>query len=209
MISTLITAPAAPALDWDLQVKGHLRVDADDEEVRANTVLIPAASEWVEGVTGRQLITATWSFWWPSFDAACAEAAKYCKFPSDTILIPKPPLSSVTWVKYYDASNVQQTWASTNYVVVAPAGPKCGPGWLRPVPTATFPTTYERPDAVELKAVCGYGATYASVPGGLAAAMLLLVGEQFERREEAIAGTIINTVPLAAINLAQGYQVQV
>lgn len=207
MISSLVDPPNAPALDWDAEVKGHLHVDIDDEEARVTNILIPTVTDWVEALTGRQLIDATWVCWWPSFAAACTAAAKLCKYPLDTILIPRPPLQTVTWVKYYDTANVQQTWDSSNYTVTIPEGPKGGKAWLRPIPSALFPNTYARPDAVEIKFEAGYGAAASDVPGGLRQAMLLLLGELFIRREIAVVGTIVNNAPIGAVNLALGYAV--
>lgn len=204
MISSLTTPAAALALDWANEVKGHLRLDVDTEKTRVESLLIPAAADWCEAVTGRQLINATWTFWWPSFDAACQPGCGL-GFPSDAIVLPRPPLGGVTHVKYYDTANAIQTWSASNYAVVAPAGPKASPGWLRPVAPATYPSTYERPDAVEIRLVAGYGASYASVPGGLKQAMLILLAELFERREEAVTGTIIQQVPVGALSLALGY----
>lgn len=207
-ILTLTTAPAAAALSWSAEAKGHLRVDTDDEQTRVQDVLFPAVTDWCEGVTGRQFITATWTAWWPSFTAACGYARRH-GFPADTILMPRPPLVSVTWVKYYDTNNAIQTWASSNYTVTAsPAGAKGGPGWVRPVAGTVYPSSYTRPDAVEIKFVAGYGSAYTDVPGGLRHAMLLMLGELFERREIAIAGTIIQQVPMGALQIAQGYQVE-
>ncbi len=151
------------------------------------SILIPAARTWAESATGRQLITATWQ-------------AFFSCFPSDNgcpIRLPKPPLQSVTHVKYYDGNGVQQTWAAANYTVTAPAGEKCGAGFILPKANVSYPTVYGPPYEIEVEFIAGYGATAPSVPGLLKAGMLLLVGELFERREEAIVG-IINRVPLAA-----------
>lgn len=212
MIASIDTAPALPALDWNNEVKGHLRLDADDEQARVMDVLVPAAEEWAQSLTGRQLITATWLAWYPSFYEACRPALARCAtgtFPTDAILVPRPPLQSVTWIKYYDTSNVLQTWASTNYTVKAPAGPKAPNGWIQPVPNVAFPATFVRPDAVEVKFVAGYGAEPTSVPGGLRQAMLLVLAEMFEKREISVTGTIIQDVPLAAVNLGLSYLAEV
>lgn len=208
MIPSLLTAPTSPAIPWT-EVKSHLRLDSDDEQARVEAILVPAATDWAQSLLNRQLMPATWAFWFPNFWAACAPAQRHCgRYPADSILLPYPPLQSVTWVKYYDLNNVQQTWSTSDYTVSAPAGPKCGPGWIRPVPGAIFPSTYCRPDAVEIKAVCGY-ASASAVPAGIKAGMLLHIGEQFERREQAISGTIIAEVPQNAIALALPYLVEV
>ena len=193
---SLKTAAAALAMDWTNEVKGHLRLDTDDEKARVEAILMPAAIAHAEAVTQRQLINATWTLY---LDV----------FPADSVPIelPKPPLSSVTSVKYNDASGTQQTWSATNYTVDKPAGDRCVPGRIVPNLGVTYPSTYGQPNDVEIEYVAGYGAAYTSVPTAIRAAMLLLVAEQFERREEAIVGTIINTVPLASDRLLWPYRV--
>ena len=188
---SLKTAPAAAALDWTTEVMEHLRLDSSEEQGRVMTILVPAAQQWAESATGRQLVTATWTLFLSSFpgDSSCP------------IWLPKPPLQSVTSVKYYDGAGVLQTWAASNYSYVAPAGPKCGGGYILPKAGAFYPSVYGSPYEVEIEFVAGYGATFAAVPGLLKAGMLLLVGEQFERREESVSGTIINRVPMNAASL--------
>jgi uncharacterized phiE125 gp8 family phage protein len=184
---SLKTAPAVRALDWLFEVKSHLHLDSDDERGRVDSILIPAAEQWTESATGRQLITATWTL---SLET----------FPADgyPIVLPKPPLQSVTSVKYYDAAGVQQTWAAAaNYIVIAPAGPKCGPGMIVPKADISYPYTYGPPYEIDVEFVAGYGDSPTAIPGLLKAGMLLLVAEQFERREEVTEGQI-SRVPLNA-----------
>jgi uncharacterized phiE125 gp8 family phage protein len=193
---TLTTPAAALALDWEVEVKGHLRVDTADERTRVETVLIPAATQIAEGETERQLITATWTLYLDGFPTSGTK-----------IELPKPPLQSVSSIKYYDTQGVLQTWAASNYSVVAPAGPRAPNGYIVPGYGITYPSTYGQPNDVVIEFVCGYGAAYGSVPAQIRAAMLLLVGEMFERREDAIAGTIIGEVPLAAHRLLWPFRV--
>ena len=192
---TLVTAPAATAIVWTDEVESHLRLDGlTTEKARVEAIVIPAAVTWAETLTGRQLINATWRL---DLD----------EFPDNDvpITIPRPPLSSITSIKYYDTDGVLQTWASTKYVVHAPAGPKCLAGSVRPVYGQSYPTTRdERADAVQITFVAGYGTASTNVPALLRAAMLLVVGEMFERREQAVVGSI-SDVPLAAINLAMPF----
>ena len=191
---SLKTPPAGRALDWDT-VRGHLRLDSVDEQARVMGVLVTAAEEWAESATGRQLITATWTL-------------SLCDFPDDSddpIVLPKAPLQSVTSVKYYDGDGVQQTWASSNYDVIAPAGPKCAPGFIVPKPGAFYPTTYGEPREIEVEFVAGYGDAPEDVPAGLRAGLLLLVGDMFQHRESGVIGTIVAEAPLPARSLILPY----
>lgn len=184
-----VTPPASLPLDWLADVKGHLRLDADDERDRIMDVLVPAAATWAETSTGRALITQTWKV-----------SADY--FPGEVITLPKPPLQTVKSVKYYDLAGVLQTLSPSVYTVDAPAGEKALPGRIYPVYGQYWPLARAQRNAVVIEFDCGYGDDATAVPGLLRAAMLLVVAELFERREVAVAGTIINEVPLSASVLA-------
>jgi uncharacterized phiE125 gp8 family phage protein len=177
------TAPAARALDWMTEVRQHLRLDSDDEQDRFMGILVPAAEQWAESATGRQLVTATWQMW-----MSC--------FPGDgcPIWLPHMPLQSVTHVKYYDSAGVQQTWAAANYTVDAPVGPKCGPGRIVPKAGISYPSTYGSPYEVEIE----WGAGYSTVPALMKQGLLSIVGDLFEHREASISGAIIEEVPFTA-----------
>jgi uncharacterized phiE125 gp8 family phage protein len=212
MSLALKTAATALALDWTNEVKGHLRVDSDDEKARAEAILMPAASAWAETFTNRALITQTWTLYLDRFPGGCLPYQNWTGGQYSYIEIPKPPLQSITSIKYYDANGVLQTWSSSNYEVDPPAGapfdPECQPYRVRPVVGQTWPIPRAQRGAVQIEFVCGYGAAYTSVPAKLKAAMLLVVGEQFERREQAVEGTIISKVILTAENLAWPFRVQ-
>lgn len=210
MIPHVIEGPEATALDWERDLVGQLRVDSEEEKARVMDALVGTATGWAQRLTNRQLITATIEFWFSSFADACAKACRHPgKYSPDTILVPRPPLQSLTHIKYYDTANVLQTLASSNYTVVAPQGDDAGPAWIRPVPAAVYPNTYCRPDAVQIRVVCGYGDEAADIPAGIRQGMALYVAEMFERREMAVTGTIVAAAPIAAEQLAGMYLVEV
>jgi len=193
---SLLSPATGLALDWDSEVKGHLRLDDETEMDRVESVLVPSAMSWVEAETNRALLTQTWKLLLDEFSCG----------PVD---IPKPPLGSLESIKYVDVDGVQQTWDPAEYVVEMPAGPHALPGRLWPAFGKTYPYARCQPDAVEITFQCGYGAAFSDVPAQLRSGMLLIVGELFERREEAIAGTIISEVPLAARALVRPFRVGV
>lgn len=192
---TVVTPAASQPLDWLAEVKQHLRLDTEEEQGRVMDVLVPAAAAWVESITGRALITQTWKL-------------VGCGFPREVITLPRPPLQQVTAVRYRDSAGVYQTLDPATYVVDAPAGEKALPGRMYPVYGGAWPTPRGDRDAVEIEFTCGYGDDASAVPGGLRSAMLILVGELFERREQSIVGTIINQVPLTAEALAVPFMVE-
>lgn len=186
---TLISAPASePVALADARL--HLRVTAtgtpaahpDDSLISA---LIVAARQHVEAVTGRALVTQTWEWRAPDFPA------------SGRIELPHAPLASVAHVKYYDAADALQTFASTNYRVHAPAGDTALPGCVELVDGAAWPGTAYRSDAVVVRYVAGYG-NAAAVPAALRAAMLLIVGHLYEHRENVVVGETATELPMAA-----------
>lgn len=199
----VVTTPAQPPLDWDAQVKGHLRLDSDEEQQRVMSTLVPAADAVARGATNLSLINRTLKL---TLDA----------FPVDgkALELPRAPLKSVTHVKYVDGNGVQQTWDASQYVAsgkVADYPPADdsppAPGKIYPAYGKTWPTTRYQRDAVEIQWDAGYGSSYDLIPALLASGMLLIVGELFERRENAIAGTIIAEVPLAAQRLFAQFRV--
>src|SRR5512137_379977 len=108
---SLVTAPAALALDWVSEVKGHLRLITEEERDRVEQVLIPAATSWAETATGRALITQTWKLLLDGFPSGLGGwlGGYVTTGAASAITLPKPPLQSVTTVKYVDESGVLQT----------------------------------------------------------------------------------------------------
>jgi len=190
---TLTTAPTVEPLTID-EVREHCRIDSDDHGDDAYlTAIITAARETVEAHTSRAMLTQTWTL-------------KLDGFPgSDLWYLPMAPLQSVTSITYVDGTGTTQTWATSQYVVNAPAGPRSERGSVSLAYDVTYPTTRGQRFAVTVVFVAGYGSTAATVPRVLRQATLLLCGEMYERREEGLVGTIQTTVPLAAQRLLSSY----
>lgn len=167
----LITAPADEPVSLT-EAKAHLRVDVSDDDALI-TSLIAAAREEVESRAGRSLRTQTWDL-------------KIDQFPSanQPIVLPLPPLQSVTSVTYVDADGATQTWDAGNYSVDAPGGPRATRGMVIPGYGISYPTTRSQLNAVTVRFVAGYADDEAPEP--LRNAMLLIVGNRYENRESAI-----------------------
>lgn len=104
-------------------------------------------------------------------------------FPTggEPIMLPAPPLQSVTSIGYMDENGSTQTYASTEYQVHAPTNKQ---GFLQPMPGGVYPGTYsDRPDAVRITYVAGYGSTGSDVPESLRTALKQLVAHWFKNRE--------------------------
>jgi uncharacterized phiE125 gp8 family phage protein len=146
--------------------------DVPDDDEWIETEGIPAAAQRAEHATRRQLILATWDW-------------KLDGFPCGRVLtLPRPPLQSVTWVKYLDTAGVEQTFAASNYRLSKPAGERCARGRLALVSGASWPSTADEIDAVTIRFVAGYGAGPAAVPPRLRMAMLRDLAALYAHREE-------------------------
>ena len=197
---TLTTPPAAEPVLVDPDVLQHCRIDSDVAELEAVDLAgkIKAAREACEHATERQLITATWTLQMDCW----AERELY---RNGAIHVPRPPLASVTSVKFYDTAGNQQTWAAgaAGYLVDAPSGPEAQRGRIYPAPDVDWPDLQDRHNAVEVIFVAGYGAAGAAVPERLRRGILLYVGELYERREESVVGVSVSPTVLGAERLWQ------
>lgn len=93
-----------------------------------------------------------------------------------SVRFPMGPLISITSVTYFDANNAQQTLSTSLYS--ADTATSC----MRLIGD-TFPSVYDRWDAVTINYTIGKAATAASVPALYKSAILLLIGHYFENRD--------------------------
>jgi uncharacterized phiE125 gp8 family phage protein len=190
---SIVTPSTVPAVSVD-QAKSQCVVEHTDDDTTFSTVYIPAAIGRCENATLRQLTQATFDL---VIDA----------FPCDPwIELPKPPLVSVTYVKYLDTSGVEQTWDPSNYVVSAPAGPRCRRGRIALAYGVTWPSTLCQANAVSIRFVCGYGALATDVPALLVAAMLMDIATLYENRQNVVIGTVAVEVPRTAREIYASYR---
>lgn len=192
-VITAVTVEAITLAEARLQCK----VDSDDTSHDAVlTSLITAAREFAEHYTGVALAQVT------------IEEALDC-FPTTldgTICLPKPPVASITHIKYTDTAGVEQTVSSGDYALSSYGTPR------RVAPTfgKYWPSTQDIPDAVRIRYVTGYAATghsatgeFAACPKAAKAAMLLHIEiesplnpltpserENMERARDALLNTV-------------------
>ena len=182
---SLVTPPALDPLDI-IEAEEHCRLDPDlaPQDVLLQGAMKAAALN-CETFTRRQLITATWELWMDSWH----EEGVY---RDGALLVPRPPLASVTNVRYIDTAGVEQVWpaGATGYLTQIPAGPQAPRGRIYPAYGVPWPTIRCQPGAVKVLFLAGYGLEPALVPAGLRNGMLLEVAEMYERRELLTIGTI-------------------
>lgn len=144
------------------------RIDSDDtsqdDEI---TELIKAARLRCEKVAGIALVTQTWKL---TLDA----------FPDDGLIrLPRPPLASVTNIKYLDTSGVEQTLATTEYRVDADSKP----GLIQEDSGKAWPAIYDVVAAVRVTYVAGYGGASA-VPEDIKQRLRAHVCYCYENRDQ-------------------------
>lgn len=137
-----------------------------------------AARESAEAYLGRKLITQTWDW-----------RAEY--FPDVIELWGLGLVSSITHVKYYDSEGVQQTLAASGYQ----SDLKRVPARVKPAYNESWPVTRGIFNAVEVRAVCGYGAAASAVPQGIKQAMLIHARQLYDHRDSIITGASVQAVP--------------
>lgn len=194
----LVTAPAARAVTLE-ELKLHLRVDHDDEDSLLWNILETATQD-IETLSLHKLIAQTWDWYLDSFPAT-----SYLKLPF-------LPLISVTGVYYTVENGVEETWASSNYLVDA----RNKPGKIVLKSNISWPSyTLEPVNGVRVRFICGHGtaakSTGADVDARLRQALLMLCGHYYENRETSFVGQGYTAIqlPFAVHSLCNDLRAQV
>lgn len=182
---TLLSAPASEPVTL-AQAKLHLRIDHEEEDDYLNDIIIPSARQRVERETHRALISQQWRL---TLDA----------FPDGAVHVPLPPLISVDAITYLDPDGDSQTLSSALYRVVTTGSP----GRIVPTYGYYWPSTRDIAGAVTVD----YTAGYASIPGAIISAILLLVGHLYENREAVTIAEAGSALPLSVQWLLEPYVV--
>lgn len=181
------SAPAAEPVSVT-EAKAHLNVTVSADDTFIGT-LITAARRYVEQVTGRQLIAATWRL-------------TLERFPCE-IQLPYPPYSSTTSLVYIASDGTSTTLSTSAYEIDTDAEPiRVRPAW-----GYSWPGIREVYGAVKYTYVAGYGAAGTSVPADILAAMKSIIAVLYEFREPVVTGTIVTRVEEVSEMLLWPYRV--
>ena len=168
------------------EAKEHCRVDVttDDATIQG---FIETAREVVEVAMRQALVTQTWDLYLDSFPG------------TDYLELPLPPLQSVTYVKYTTKAGVLTTFDSASYMVDTYSQP----GRIRLKDTYSWPSDeLQIVNGVNVRFVCGYGATAGDVPQRYRLAIMLLAAHWYENREAiATSGAVPKELPLGVESL--------
>lgn len=149
-------------------LEAHLRLPSG-QETELLELYLGAATEQIERITGRQLITATRKM-----------TLDFFPLGTDWIRFLRGPVQSVDSVVYLDAAGDAQTLDESAYVVDDVATDQ--PGRLMLAPNATWPDVSDRLNAITVTYDAGHGDAPENVPAPLRAAVLFLAAHWFERR---------------------------
>jgi len=178
-----------------LEPFGSPEIHPDDSYIET---LISVSREWCEQYTRRALATQTVLV---STDDFPTGDTMY----STAIKLPLSPLQSDTFVKYYDTSGDEQTLDPSVYYV------DTFESAIYLETNQSWPQTNGKPITIEY--VAGYTNgespdTYP-FPFPIKAAMLLLIGNYYENRQEDLVGgsrVTFNSLPTGVYNLLQPYR---
>tara|TARA_R100001594_G_scaffold66283_1_gene100554 strand:- start:820 stop:1485 length:666 start_codon:yes stop_codon:yes gene_type:complete len=198
----LISAPTATTLIPVSTAKGFLRVTFSNDDTLIGT-LITAGVEVAQNYTNTKFLEHEYKLTMESWDDVYVSnsfdgylyrdvmtnlstyGGYYSKYTGlSQIVLPYPPLISITHLKYYDSDNVQQTWSSSNYNTGTFINQK---GFIEIKDGVDIPDLYNRADAIEIQFKCGYGTAASDVPDAIKQAILLIVGRMYELREDSVS----------------------
>ena len=159
------------------ELKSWLRIDTSDEDTEIDYMGF-ACQKILEDLTNTTIMQQTMTAYFDGFP------------PEGTpIELPRPPLISITHIKYVDEDGTMQTWSDSLWTVSA-LGKM--PATILPIAASNYPSTGDVPTTagiaqsryqkVQIEYEAGYAAA-ASVPDGLVVGHRMFVGHFYENRE--------------------------
>ena len=184
---------------------------SDDTDDNIVDLLIEGARTMTEDYCERAWINQTWEYMLDAVpEGADADDWKITHgWPmtltapvgdGDVIEIPRPPLSSVTSVQYYNDANTAATFSADSYTVDSWGIGQRGRIYLDS--GASWPSEIRKRNAILVTFVAGYGATAASVPAAVKTAIRTIIEANYDWR----AGEM--EFPAMAQELLKPYVVQ-
>jgi uncharacterized phiE125 gp8 family phage protein len=174
----LITAPVIEPYALE-EAKSHCRIAITDDDARVSE-WIRAARTKVEKDTGRALLTQTWDLFLDAFYCGGPYLGDFGwpRYARPAILVPYPPLQSVTSVNQTDTNNNETVWAASNYVVDTASEP----GRIGLSDTGSWPTGLRIFQPGRVRFVAGWTSA-EGIPDSLRQAVALQIGWFSENRE--------------------------
>ncbi len=178
----LITPASEFPVLRDELAKVQIKVSGTSEDGLID-LQIASATELVEDYTSRSLMQTAWELQLDDWLVDC----------HGVIQLLKNPVVSVVSIKYDDVDDVEQTLDTDEYqvdIVSLPAK-------IRFI--GTLPSVYDKPNAIRIRFVSGYGAAAdnataqrAAIPARAKMGILRAVGDFYENRQDEITGSSIS-----------------
>lgn len=185
----LISPPAVEPISL-VEAKRHLVIDHDDDDAMIAFLIQVARSHFdaISGWSGRSIMTQTWDLVFDGFPMSlpipfCGSWRNTPTFQSEAIKVPHPPLQSVAFIKYLDASGAMQTMAPTDYMIDNADPAKA---WI--IPTSSWPASQATANAVQIRFIAGY-ASASDVPAHVRYSILMTLGSLYENREQVVVNS--------------------
>lgn len=165
------------------EVDLRTRIDVAKETSLVNGLIL-MAREHAERMSGYQLMPATWKMYLEGFQ--------------NEIILPRPPLATVSSITYVDTAGDTQTLETSVYVVSA--GREPSRIWLGH--NESWPSVRGFNEDIVIEYTAGY-ADAQSVPETFKQAMLMLIDQMYNTRADTVEAAI-NVMPNSSRNLLAG-----
>lgn len=182
----LITAPASEPVSAD-ELKSQLRITSTDQDTML-AHLIKAARQWAEDFLAYQIMSATWELYLDEFPAS-----------GECIYIQKSPVSSITFLKYYNTSGVLTTLTENTDFAKDEVSFPCR---LFECYGKEWPATRGIKNAVVVKFAAGYS-SLTDQPNAeiIKQAILMKAASLYENPTDEVSGTQVSKFNLTAEKL--------
>jgi uncharacterized phiE125 gp8 family phage protein len=174
----------------------HLRVDSSDDRDYIEE-LISAATQYIEGVTGRATTSTTYTLVSPSWESILDADTGGSWIPLNRF-----PLISVSSVEYIAEDETEPTTMDsgdyTALILTQPGGVK--------LPDTLPDINPDRPDAIRITFTAGYDNAY-DLPPLMRHAIKLLVAQWYENRVP-VAGVLLHKIPYTLSDIINNQRVK-
>jgi uncharacterized phiE125 gp8 family phage protein len=178
------------------EVKTLLRIDDNDDDNLISSI-ITAIRQRAEEWTRRSFLTQTWTLWLDEFPFRSGNTMN--KLNGRVIIIPRPPMQSVVFIKTYDSDNSTVTFDASDYFVDIASSP----GRVALNDNSSWPTSLRKFSAVEVEFIAGYGSSASDVPEGIKQGMLQWIkllfankSKLYESDESTLGLLEMNQIPI-------------
>lgn len=186
------------------ELRAHIRLSTDDPTDEDPLIMgyLRSAIAWIDGPDGwlgRCLITQTLETKVDRFPGSFSQS-----YTERQILLPCPPVQSVTTVHYVDDPNGNSVLLDDSIYQVV--GVNNNTAKLVLAYGEVWPITRPQPEAVTIQYVAGYGDDWNSVPESIRQALMMLVAYWYNQREAALIDPVVTEVPMGVKALLAPYK---